>query len=59
MEDIQVLRPTILVGVPRVFNRVYDRVMAQLNEGGAIKRAIFNYAYSNKQQAMAAGNTSF
>jgi len=54
-EDMQALKPTIFVGVPRVFNRVYDKIMAQLSEGSPIKRALFNYAYSTKKAAMDAG----
>lgn len=55
IEDIQELRPTIFVGVPRVFNKVYDKVMSQLQEGGAIKQFLFNIAYNNKKSALQNG----
>lgn len=29
LEDIQELRPTIFSSVPRLWNRIYDKVMAQ------------------------------
>lgn len=30
LEDIQELRPTIFSSVPRLWNRIYDKVMAQV-----------------------------
>jgi long-subunit acyl-CoA synthetase (AMP-forming) len=41
LEDIQELRPTLFSSVPRLWNRIYDKVMAQVRhapgavEGGA------------------------
>jgi long-chain acyl-CoA synthetase len=55
LEDIQALKPTILVGVPRVFNRIYDKVLAQINEGGFIKKSLFQIACSAKTSALDAG----
>ncbi|KAI8849064.1 hypothetical protein BC829DRAFT_392780 [Chytridium lagenaria] len=49
IEDIGVLRPTIFVSVPRLLNRIYDRVMAQgMNSGSALKTAIFSRALQAK-----------
>ena len=33
LEDIQELRPTIFSSVPRLWNRIYDKVMAQVCVG--------------------------
>jgi long-chain acyl-CoA synthetase len=55
LEDIQALRPTILIGVPRVFNRIYDRVMQQIAEGGFIKRTLFSIASNAKKAALETG----
>ncbi len=41
-EDLIVVRPTILVSVPRIFERVYGRIKTQLEEGSALKRGLFN-----------------
>lgn len=60
LEDIQALKPTILIGVPRVFNRIYDRVMQQISEGGLIKRTLFSIAANAKKSAMEnGGDTPF
>eukprot|EP01126_Amoeba_proteus_P020316 TRINITY_DN206_c0_g1_i2.p1 TRINITY_DN206_c0_g1~~TRINITY_DN206_c0_g1_i2.p1 ORF type:complete len:422 (-),score=90.10 TRINITY_DN206_c0_g1_i2:36-1301(-) len=48
LEDIQALRPTILIGAPRVFNTFYDKINVQVNSGSFVKKTLFNYAYSSK-----------
>lgn len=48
MEDIAVLRPTIFVSVPRLFNKVYDKIMAGVKEKGTVTQALFNWAYAAK-----------
>lgn len=48
MDDIAVLRPTIFVSVPRLFNKVYDKVMAGVKQKSSFQRFMFNMAYSAK-----------
>jgi len=48
LEDIEMARPTIFVGVPRLYNRLYDKVLSQVNSGSPIKRWLFHTAYSQK-----------
>ncbi|KAJ2711081.1 medium-chain fatty acid-CoA ligase faa2 [Coemansia spiralis] len=48
-DDIGELRPTVLVGVPRIFNRIHDQVWAQVNARGGVAAALFKYAYRVKQ----------
>ena len=43
-EDLLTVKPHILVAVPRIFERVYERIQAQLEKESAIKRAIFKQA---------------
>ncbi len=44
VEDIQVARPTIMLGVPRVFEKVYEAVYDQVRKQSIQKRAIFRLA---------------
>jgi long-chain acyl-CoA synthetase len=44
VEDIQVARPTIMLGVPRVFEKVYEAVNDQVRKQSIPKRAIFTWA---------------
>ncbi|HSH44031.1 MAG TPA: AMP-dependent synthetase/ligase, partial [Arenicellales bacterium] len=41
-EDLDRLRPTILIAVPRIFERVYGRIQDQLHQGGPLKRGLFH-----------------
>lgn len=41
-EDLLIIRPTILVSVPRIYERVYGGIRAKLGEGSAVSRKLFN-----------------
>lgn len=43
-EDLLSIRPTILISVPRIFERVYTKISAQLDMKPAIARKLFNMA---------------
>ncbi|GMR45720.1 hypothetical protein PMAYCL1PPCAC_15915 [Pristionchus mayeri] len=51
-EDIQELQPTIMPVVPRVLNKLYDKVMSGVN-ASLLKRILFNAALSSKKNEMA------
>ncbi len=44
VEDIHTARPTIMLGVPRVFEKVYETVYDQVRKQPVHKRAIFRWA---------------
>ena len=46
IENIQEIRPTVFYSVPRIFEKVYTRVMGQVEEGSAVKKRIFSWARS-------------
>lgn len=52
LDDIQELKPTVMTGVPRVFNRVYTRVLDTIEESGFIKRKLFSMAFNSKKSAL-------
>lgn len=43
-EDLQIIRPTLLISVPRIYERVYGAIKAKLDEGSPLKRMLFNLA---------------
>jgi long-chain acyl-CoA synthetase len=45
-EDLISQQPTILVSVPRIYERVYTRINEQLAAGSPVKRKLFNLATS-------------
>ncbi|XP_010668007.2 long chain acyl-CoA synthetase 4 [Beta vulgaris subsp. vulgaris] len=51
-EDIKDLKPTILCSVPRVLDRIYSGLMEKISSAGALKRTLFNVAYSYKLSNM-------
>ncbi|KAJ8460676.1 hypothetical protein OPV22_033602 [Ensete ventricosum] len=51
MEDIQELKPTVFCGVPRV----YDRINQKISSGGLFARKLFQFAYDYKLQKLRRG----
>ena len=42
VSDMAAVRPTFLLAVPRVFNKVYDTIITKVNEAGGIKKKLFD-----------------
>ncbi|MDO8988495.1 MAG: long-chain fatty acid--CoA ligase [Sideroxyarcus sp.] len=40
-DDLQIIRPTILVAVPRIYERIYNALHAKLEESSPLKRMLF------------------
>jgi long-chain acyl-CoA synthetase len=43
-EDLQTIHPTLLISVPRIYERVYGAIKSKLDEGSALKRKLFHLA---------------
>ncbi len=43
-DDLPVVRPEIMVSVPRLYEKFYARVLAKVEEDGGLKKAIFKWA---------------
>nr|CAG8435823.1 11895_t:CDS:2 [Entrophospora candida]CAG8437909.1 12134_t:CDS:2 [Entrophospora candida] len=55
LDDISELKPTIFVSVPRLLNRVYDKVMAGVKSKGGITQFLFNTAFNVKKKNLSKG----
>ncbi|KAL2091919.1 hypothetical protein ACEWY4_011717 [Coilia grayii] len=53
MDDIKTLRPTFFPVVPRLLNRIYDKIMGSVTS--PFKRAILQYAVRRKQAELSSG----
>ncbi|KNC86698.1 hypothetical protein SARC_01165 [Sphaeroforma arctica JP610] len=53
--DIQELRPTFLIAVPRVLNRIHDKIQQGISAASFPKRFLFNIAFRLREQALLAG----
>jgi long-chain acyl-CoA synthetase len=61
-EDLGLVRPTFLVAVPRVFNRVYDGLWTKMNEEGGLPRKLFVMGVESakkKRELAAQGKSDF
>lgn len=54
MDDMKALRPTITPAVPRLLNRIFDKVQSGLNSS-SLKRFLFNAALSSKENELRRG----
>jgi long-chain acyl-CoA synthetase len=55
MDDVAELRPTVFISVPRLYNRIYDKVMGGAKSASPLKRILFNLAYNSKKKQLAKG----
>eukprot|EP00955_Chlamydomonas_euryale_P118094 366518-Chlamydomonas_euryale.AAC.11 len=55
LDDIAALKPSIFIGVPRVFDRIYARIMGQVNSASVVKRSLFNLGLWTKLYFMRQG----
>jgi long-chain acyl-CoA synthetase len=40
--DLQNIRPTVMIAVPRIFEKVFARIQAQMSKQSGLKRGLFN-----------------
>ena len=62
VEDLLLVKPTLLVAVPRIFNRVYDSLHARMNEEGGLAKKLFfmgKNAGQKKRDLARDGRSSF
>jgi long-chain acyl-CoA synthetase len=43
-EDLQTIKPTLLISVPRIYERVYGAIKQKLSEGPPFRRKLFEFA---------------
>lgn len=53
--DAAVLQPAMFMAVPRVYNRLYDLVMAEVKASNPLQRRLFEAGYAYKAAAVQAG----
>ncbi|HEY8532794.1 MAG TPA: long-chain fatty acid--CoA ligase [Micromonospora sp.] len=53
IDMLSVVRPTLMCAAPRVFEKVYNRVVTSAQEGGALKAKIFSWAVRTGKEKVA------
>lgn len=44
IKDIEIAKPTIMMSVPRIFEKIYDKVIGKINSGSSAKKKLFEWA---------------
>ncbi|CAG8467059.1 7195_t:CDS:2 [Funneliformis caledonium] len=55
LDDIDELKPTIFISVPRLLNRIYDKVMAGVKVKGGVAQWMFTAAFNSKKSGLKQG----
>jgi len=61
-DDLATFKPTFIVAVPRVFNKIYDGLWAKMNEDGGLAKALFTMGVNSakkKREDKENGKSSF
>jgi len=48
MEDLDCLKPTLFVSVPRIFMKIYDKIQTKLNQKNKFVKTIVEKALTSK-----------
>ena len=62
VSDMAKIRPTMLIAVPRIFNKVYDTIVTKVNDEGGFKKALFDTgveAAKKRRELAEQGKSSF
>lgn len=51
-DDAKILKPTVLVAVPRLLNKIYDKITANLDAAPSYKKLLFKTAFDWKHSNM-------
>ena len=49
LESFQLIKPTVLVSVPALFNRIYDGIITKVSEAPPIRQKLFKLARDAKR----------
>lgn len=44
VDNLQVVKPTVMIAVPRIFEKIYSAIMEQVNHGSLFEKQAFKYA---------------
>ena len=50
IEDAQIVKPTLMTSVPRIFQRIYEKIKNELSKKSKLVQAIFNKAMEKKRK---------
>lgn len=48
VEDFQIAKPTVFISVPRLYNKIYGKIIGTVNNKGGLTKKLFNSALETK-----------
>ncbi|KAJ3300779.1 Long chain acyl-CoA synthetase 7 peroxisomal [Borealophlyctis nickersoniae] len=57
-DDVALFKPTLFATVPRLMNRLRDKVLLTVEQNGGIKKVLFDLAYSRKEKVLRSGRVT-
>ncbi|KAJ3326027.1 hypothetical protein HDV06_002412 [Boothiomyces sp. JEL0866] len=58
LDDVAELKPTIFASVPRLYNKIFDKVQAGIKEKGGLAEMLYHYAYNSKLERLNNGSVT-
>lgn len=49
-DDCQLVKPTIFIAVPRIFNKIVDKIRDQFSEKTGVAKCLIDSAVKNKME---------
>lgn len=49
-DDLKIVKPTYLISVPRVFNKIYDGIQLKMEDAGGLKKKLFDAACATAKE---------
>ena len=53
VDNLQVVKPTIMIAVPRIFEKIYAKVMDQVSTGNVVEKQAFKWAVASAEKYFA------
>jgi len=50
-EDVPMLRPTVMAGVPRIYSRMFDKVTQGIEEKGGLAKVLYNWGMASNKSS--------
>jgi len=57
-DDWKELEPTVMIGVPRIFNKTYEKIKSKMKENGGVRKWIFDKAENSGKEKVREGEYS-
>lgn len=50
LDNLQVVKPTVMIAVPRIFEKIYSRIKEKTTEGSVVEKQVFKWATQSAER---------